>query len=279
MQAARCRPQHPAVMPRRPSVLPQPPAILPQHPAVPPRQPSILTPSFLSPGSLLRSASRSFHGIDPACSGEVSRALHGIIPSPSPKPQSPIAGLLRCCRRSLTHLLRDLPRRGGLLIAKTKIPPFLQLFCDCGLPSIPKKRNRTTTQLDRLRFCVSIRNWKVPNNPQSQKSCTASRFFVFEPPGMASGRVWNIPGRQRCGRGVGSALGTPSGRSCGLTMQDGLGRSHEAARPQHCKTKKRGHPTSDALALFSNDVAPTLALTPYSRTQVPSGDRIPRLYA
>lgn len=45
------------------------------------------------------------------------------------------------------------------------------------------------------------------------------------------------------------------------------------------KTKKRGHPTSDALALFSNDVAPTLALTPYSRTQVPSGDRIPRLYA
>lgn len=67
-------------MPRRPSVLPQHSAILPQHPAVPPRQPSILTPSFLSPGSLLRSASRSFHGIDPAGSGEVSRALHGICP-------------------------------------------------------------------------------------------------------------------------------------------------------------------------------------------------------
>ena len=91
--------------------------------------------------------------------------------------------------------------------------------------------------------------------------------------------------------GVGSALGTPSGRShglvaqdgsrrsCGLAVQDGLGRPREAARRNIAKTKKRGHPTSDALALFSNDVAPTLALTPYSRTQVPSGDRIPRLYA
>lgn len=86
----------------------------------------------------------------------------GSAPLLPPKPQSPIAGLLRRCRRSLTYLLRDLSRRGGLLVAKTK---------------------------------------------------------------------------------------------------------------------KRGHPTSDALALFSNDVAPTLALTPYSRTQVPSGDRIPRLYA
>ena len=179
----------------------------------------------------------------------------GSAPLLPPKPQSPIVGLLRCCRRSLTYLLRDLPRRGGLLVAKTKIPPFLQLFCDCGLPSIPKKRNRTATQLDHLRFCVSIRNWKVLNNPQSQKSCTASRFFVFEPPGMASGRVWSILRRQRCGR------------------------SREAAARNIAKTKKRGHPTSDALALFSSDVAPTLALTPYSRTQVPSGDRIPRLYA
>lgn len=72
--------QRPAVMPHRPSVLPRHSAILPQHPAVPPRQPSILTPSFLSPGSQLRSASRSFHGTDPAGSDEVSRALHGIGP-------------------------------------------------------------------------------------------------------------------------------------------------------------------------------------------------------
>ena len=124
----------------------------------------------------------------------------GSAPLLPPKPQSPIAGLLRCCRRSLTYLLRDLSRRGGLLVAKTKIPPFLQLFCDCGLPSIPKKRNRTATQLDHLRFYVSIRNWKVLNNPQSQKSCTASRFFVLSP-WMASERVWSIPGKQRCGRG------------------------------------------------------------------------------
>lgn len=76
-------------MPRRPSVLPQHPAAPPQHPAVPPRQPSIPTPSFLSSGSLLRSASRSFHGIDPAGSGEVSRALHGI--SPVATAEAPVA--------------------------------------------------------------------------------------------------------------------------------------------------------------------------------------------
>ena len=139
----------------------------------------------------------------PPAAAKSHASFTGSAPLLPPKPQSPIAGLLRCCRRSLTYLLRDLPRRGGLLVAKTKIPPFLQLFCDCGLPSIPKKRNRTATQLDHLRFYISIRNWKVLNNPQSQKSCTASRFFVFEPPGMASGRVLNIPGRQRCGGRLG----------------------------------------------------------------------------
>lgn len=151
-----------AVPSRYPAVLARCPSVLPQHSAVPPRQPSILTPSFLSPGSLLRSASRSFHGIDPAGSGEVSRALHGI--SPVATAEAPVAH-----RRT------------------APLPP-----------------------------------------PKSHVS-----FAGFAP----------------------------------------------LRRFARCKNKKRGHPTSDALALFSNDVAPTLALTPYSRTQVPSGDRIPRLYA
>ena len=81
--------RYPAVLPCRPSALPRHSAILPQHSAVLPRQPSILTPSFLSPGSLLRSASRSFHGIDPAGSGEASRALHGI--SPVATAEAPVA--------------------------------------------------------------------------------------------------------------------------------------------------------------------------------------------
>lgn len=154
--------QRPAVMPHRPSVLPRHSAILPQHPAVPPRQPPILTPSFLSPGSLLRSASRSFHGTDPAGSDEVSRALHGIGP-----------------------------------VATAEAPVAHRWIA----PLLP---------------------------PKSHVS-----FAGFAP----------------------------------------------LRRFARCKNKKRGHPTSDALALFSNDVAPALALTPYSRTQVPSGDRIPRLYA
>lgn len=151
-----------AVPSRYPAVMPHRPSVLPQHSAVPPRQPSILTPSFLSPDSLLRSASRSFHGIDPAGSGEVSRALHGI--SPVATAEAPVA--------------------------HRRIDPLLP--------------------------------------PKSHVS-----FAGFAP----------------------------------------------LRRFARCKNKKRGHPTSDALALFSNDVAPTLALTPYSRTQVPSGDRIPRLYA
>lgn len=151
-----------AVPSRHPAVLACRPSVPPQHPAVPPRQPSIPTPSFLSSGSLLRSASRSFHGIDPACSGEVSRALHGI---------SPVAAA-------------EAP------VAHRRIAPLLP--------------------------------------PKSHVS-----FARFAP-------------------------------------------SRRFAR---CKNKKRGHPASDALALFSNDVTPSLALTLYSRTQVPSGDRIPRLYA
>ena len=114
---------------------------------------------------------------------------------------------------------------------------------------------------------------------KKQKSRHFCNFFVFEPlDGFRTGL--DHPGKttMRAGRSA-RPQGHPRGRSCGLTMQDGLGRSHKATHPQHCKTKKRGHPTSDALALFSNGVAPTLALTPYSRTQVPSGDRIPRLYA
>ena len=147
-----------------------------------------------------------------------------------PKPQSPIAGLLRCCRRSLTYLLRDFP---------------VEAVC-----SLQKQKSR--------HFC---------------------NFFVFEPRGWLQDGPGAFRGGQRCGRGSARPWGTPSGRSRGLTMQDGLERSREAARHNIAKTKKRGHPASDALALFSNDVAPTLALTPYSRTQVPSSDRIPRLYA
>ena len=231
-----------AVPSRYPAVLACRPSVLAQHSAVPLRQPLILTPPFLSPGSLLRSASRSFHGIDPAGSGEVSRALHGINPvatAEAPVAHRRIAPLLP--PKSHVSFAGFAPSRRFARCKKTKIPPFLQLFCDCGLPSIPKKQNRTATQLDHLHFCVSIRNWKVPNNPQSQKSCTASRLFVFEPPGMASGQVWSIPGRQRCERGSARPWGTPSGRSRRLAAQDGLGRSREAAaRNIAKKTKSEG---------------------------------------
>lgn len=127
----------------------------PVSPQSSPRRSSVLTLYF----DQLRAP---FTESTPPAAAKSHAPFTGSVPLLPPKPQSPIAGLLRCRRRSLTYLLRDLPRRGGLLVVKTK---------------------------------------------------------------------------------------------------------------------KRGHPTSDALALFSNDVAPTLALTPYSRTQVPSGDRIPRLYA
>ena len=151
-------------------------------------------------------------------------------------------------------------------------------FCDYGLPSIPKKRNRTATQLDHLRFCVSIRNWKVLNNPQSQKSCTASRFLFLSP------RRWlqDESGASREDNDAsGGRLGP--GDTFGTVPRTGDARwprAVPAKRPATILQKQKARASgSDALALFSNDVAPTLALTLYPRTQVPSSDRIPRLYA
>ena len=55
-------------------------------------------------------------------------------------------------------LSRNPPRFGDQPAAKTKIPTFLQLFCDCGLFSISKKRNRTAVQQI---------TWLLRLNPQS----------------------------------------------------------------------------------------------------------------
>lgn len=43
-------------------------------------------------------------------------------------------------------LSRNPPRFGVRPAAKTKIPTFLQLFCDCGRFSVSKKQNRTAVQ-------------------------------------------------------------------------------------------------------------------------------------
>ena len=66
----------------------------------------------------------------------------------------------------------------NLPILKTKIGASLQLFCDCGLSSAIAKWKQATIQPIYLRFCISIRDWKPHNNPQSQKSCNPNRFFV-----------------------------------------------------------------------------------------------------
>lgn len=68
--------------------------------------------------------------------------------------------------------------RGDLPVAKTKISLFLQLFCDCGSLSAPKRRKWAAKQRILLRFCSFIGIQGSRNNPQSQKSCKNVEIFV-----------------------------------------------------------------------------------------------------
>ena len=125
MQAARCRlsipPSCPAALQSCLSILQFCLSILRSHPVSPqssPRRSSVLALCF---DQLLAPFTES----TPPAAAKSHAPFTGSAPLLPPKPQSPIAGLLRCCRRSLTYLLRDLPRRSGLLVAKNKNPAII----------------------------------------------------------------------------------------------------------------------------------------------------------
>lgn len=93
-------------------------------------------------------------------------------------------------RRELACLSLDLPRRGDSSFVesallrqsvhrKTKISPFLQLFCDYGFFSVPLTRKLAAVQPIICAFALRSAIGGVHNNPQSQKSCNPSRFSVF----------------------------------------------------------------------------------------------------
>lgn len=80
--------------------------------------------------------------------------------------------------------------------AKTKIPTSVQLFCDCGLLSVPREAEMGRCASDLPLFRASIHVLTLRDNPQSQKSCNFGRISVFGHPdrphaGVAGGgKAW-----------------------------------------------------------------------------------------
>ncbi len=125
----------PAVLQSRLGILQFCLSILQSRPVSPQSSPL----SFLSPGSQLRSASRSFHGTDPAGSDEVSRALHGIGPvatAEAPVAHRRIAPLLP--PKSHVSFAGFAPLRRFCSLQKQKSRHFAT-FCDYGLPPSLKR--------------------------------------------------------------------------------------------------------------------------------------------
>ena len=101
-----------------------------------------------------------FCGIYPIATAESSRAFRWICP----------VEVIRLC--SICPITAIGP-------SKTKIPPFLQLFCDYGLFSVPLTRKLAAAQPIICAFIPRFAIGGVHHNPQSQKSCNPSRFSVF----------------------------------------------------------------------------------------------------
>ena len=162
-------------------------------------------------------------------------------------------------------LSRNPPRFGDQPAAKTKIPTFLQLFCDCGLSSISKKRNRTAVQQITWAFASQSAIGNLQTIPNRKKVALQADFLFL------------------------SLLGCPARLSAatlgGAVPRDGplrhRGLSRKAvrcgiAKAPHCnvarKTKARTSSFGCPRFVFKRYCT-------YFRTQVPSGDRIPHLCA
>lgn len=168
-------------------------------------------------------------------------------------------------------LSRNPPRFGDQPAAKTKTPTFLQLFCDCGLFSVSKKQNRTVVQQSTWAFASQSAIGNLQTIPNREKVALRADFLFLSFRGLLQDGSEADPKGRRCEQGrVGSAPTALSGRACAPAVQDGLGLSCEAV---HCniarKTKARASSLGCPRFVFKRYCA-------YFRTQVPSGDRIPR---
>lgn len=87
-------------------------------------------------------------------------------------------------------------------LAKTKFSTSVQLFCDCGLPSVLCEAEMGRYASDLPLFRASIRVLTPRGNPQSQKSCNFGRISVFGlPDRLRAGVVSGVArARRLCGR-------------------------------------------------------------------------------
>ena len=175
-------------------------------------------------------------------------------------------------------LSRNPPRFGDQPAAKTKIPTFLQLFCDCGLFSISKKRNRTAVQQITWAFASQSAIGNLQTIPNRKKVALRADFLFFELSGTAPRRVRSRPERATMQAGtsrlspngaLGAGLRTGGTRWPRAVPRGGPQRHRKSSPLQRCKKKARASNLGCPRFVFKRYSA-------YFRTQVPSGDRIPR---
>ena len=148
----------------------------------------------------------------------------------------------------------------------------------CGLFSISKKRNRTAVQQITWAFASQSAIGNLQTIPNRKKVALRAYFLFLGLRGLLQDGSEADPKGRRCKQGrVGSAPTALSGRACAPAVQDGLGLSREAVRSDIAKAARCNIARKKARA--SNLGCPRFVFKRYSayfRTQVPSGDRIPR---
>lgn len=145
----------------------------------------------------------------------------------------------RLNRQNPMFLSRNPPRFGDQPAAKTKIPTFLQLFCDCGLFSISKKRNRTAVQQITWVFASQSAIGNLQTIPNRKKVALRADFLFWGLRGVFQDRSEAVQKGRRCKQGrVGSAPTALSGRACAPAVQDSLGLSCEAVRSNIAKAAR-----------------------------------------
>lgn len=107
----------------------------------------------------------------------------------------------RLNRQNPMFLSRNPPRFGDQPAAKTKIPTFLQLFCDCGLFSISKKRNRTAVQQITWVFASQSAIGNLQTIPNRKKVALRADFLFWGLRGVFQDRSEAVQKGRRCEQG------------------------------------------------------------------------------
>ena len=151
--------------------------------------------------------------------GSLPRARARVPAWSMPQGSVPLLGLIGI---EDARVFREICFVATIRLAKTKISTFVQLFCDCGLPSVLCEAEMGRCASDLPLFRASIRVLTLRDNPQSQKSCNFGRIFVFGHPDRPhAGVAGGVSRAQRlCGR-LGQRFAPPWSRAFSLAASAG----------------------------------------------------------